>query len=756
MSSSVTDSDYSGSDSGSDYGSDYGSEESNVTETGTATTTGTGASSSTAECSSDAAAAKFGVSKVLTKLQNAKKFRIVSRRQDFPDDDDGAGDGDKGKKKKNKKKKKKGSKKKSKKANAKRKRKGKHASSSSSSSDASTSESSVEGSGGDPELARKNKKIGVSVLISATAEVDKAASKAGRQIVGNIRADFAAADSSAELDTVLDIAPAKEQVKAFDRYVHKLEKKRPFLARNNFLVRRLYHGTFAKCTIGFNGNTELCSMPECKLCSILREGFDLDAAPCWGARARAHPSLLTTSSGGSALTVTPKQAPLSQTMAAVLEGDESVSELDDNEDDDNNNAAGTGAGDDDDSSDSHVTIRRRLGAGLYFSPSPLEAEEYATLMPNPLGRHGRRVLLVAQVAVGNPYGTYMYTDEEIDDGVYDSLQGLEVDLEHPRGQFARSEFCVRDAAAALVTQVVVYASRERSLCPRCGVGVYYPDRAQRVIRSKFATFCSKRCGRQYAVALRAMRKLVARTPRKPDKWMASFWEETDSEEPCVMVDIWPGSVEWTMIEIEFKKSMPAINISKIYRVQNEHLYHRYIEELRSVRKKTSGNGNEKLLFHGTSSTEPSQVYTSEEGFDLRYSDWGMWGRASYFAARANYSHSYAYYEPSGHHTMFVAKVITGEAAQMDPNSGIQRPPLLTKDYPVVPTDQWGSPVKHAKELKANARIHKAKASAKRKVKVKHARYDTVTGFTGGTRVYMAYSFKAMPAYLVTYTVDNGW
>ena len=32
-----------------------------------------------------------------------------------------------------------------------------------------------------------------------------------------------------------------------------------------------------------------------------------------------------------------------------------------------------------------------------------------------------------------------------------------------------------------------------------------------------------------------------------------------------------------------------------------------------------------MLYHGTSKTDPQSIYDSEEGFDIRFSNVGMWG-----------------------------------------------------------------------------------------------------------------------------------
>ena len=38
-----------------------------------------------------------------------------------------------------------------------------------------------------------------------------------------------------------------------------------------------------------------------------------------------------------------------------------------------------------------------------------------------------------------------------------------------------------------------------------------------------------------------------------------------------------------------------------------------------------------MLFHGSRITSPELIFLSEEGFDIRFSKVGYWGRALYFA-----------------------------------------------------------------------------------------------------------------------------
>jgi hypothetical protein len=53
------------------------------------------------------------------------------------------------------------------------------------------------------------------------------------------------------------------------------------------------------------------------------------------------------------------------------------------------------------------------------------------------------------------------------------------------------------------------------------------------------------------------------------------------------------------------------------------------------------------MYHGTSATPPEIIYKSEEGFDMTYSNQGMWGHANYFAKNSSYSHGYSYSVPGG-------------------------------------------------------------------------------------------------------------
>ena len=183
-----------------------------------------------------------------------------------------------------------------------------------------------------------------------------------------------------------------------------------------------------------------------------------------------------------------------------------------------------------------------------------------------------------------------------------------------------------------------------------------------------------------------------------------------------------GTPEWSRVEKRMCETMPTVSIHKILRIQNEWLWKKYVQHKEMLYTKNNGKINELDLFHGTRSNEPKNIYDGDEGFDMRYSASGMWGQANYFAMNANYSNSYAHQTSNGCKEMFLAKVLTGESHKCPPNSSLRKPPV------------------------------KPGGATASQVQLSQVNYDTVTGHTGGSQVYMAYdNLKAYPAYLICYS-----
>lgn len=177
------------------------------------------------------------------------------------------------------------------------------------------------------------------------------------------------------------------------------------------------------------------------------------------------------------------------------------------------------------------------------------------------------------------------------------------------------------------------------------------------------------------------------------------------------------SDEYARVQGAFNCTLPQRKVNKIYRIQNKHLWTNYYAHSQRMLEVNNGILREELLFHGTRDNKPKLIYRGTDGFDMRHSRAGMWGRGNYFAMNASYSDLYAYQE-DGLRKMFAAWVLTGKAYDSRPDSALIKPPVWNEDAA-------DSQVKH--------------------------HYDTVTGMTGGTRVYITYDNRhAYPAYLIVY------
>ena len=166
-----------------------------------------------------------------------------------------------------------------------------------------------------------------------------------------------------------------------------------------------------------------------------------------------------------------------------------------------------------------------------------------------------------------------------------------------------------------------------------------------------------------------------------------------------------------------------VKLVSIKRIQNEFLWEKYHQHKERMSYKGSERINELELFHGSSSTAPEEIYKSEEGFDMRFSHQGMWGRGNYFAKDARYSCSYAH-EPDSHDVdpsqgkvkqIFLAIVLTGDSYVSSPDKSLRVPPYK-------PSESF-----------------------------EKVRYDTVNGVSAGSRIYITYSNdKAYPLYLISF------
>ena len=81
----------------------------------------------------------------------------------------------------------------------------------------------------------------------------------------------------------------------------------------------------------------------------------------------------------------------------------------------------------------------------------------------------------------------------------------------------------------------------------------------------------------------------------------------------------------------------------------------------NVKDINNGNSNTKLVWHGTRGNPPVSVFQGDQGFNIVYSNTGMWGRALYFAVNASYScPAYSYKVPgTDTYQVFLTEVVLG-------------------------------------------------------------------------------------------------
>lgn len=147
--------------------------------------------------------------------------------------------------------------------------------------------------------------------------------------------------------------------------------------------------------------------------------------------------------------------------------------------------------------------------------------------------------------------------------------------------------------------------------------------------------------------------------------------------------------------------LTAATLIKLQRIQNKSLWDFYsARKTRMCTANGTPNPQERRgVWHGTRHNDPSVIYEDvQDGFMMQYCEAGMWGRGLYFAKNAKYSNDYAWSIGAGRKTMMYTRLLTGEEIHMPPDSNIKVPP----------------------------------------VRPGKLRYDTISGDTNGSKVYIVY------------------
>jgi len=216
----------------------------------------------------------------------------------------------------------------------------------------------------------------------------------------------------------------------------------------------------------------------------------------------------------------------------------------------------------------------------------------------------------------------------------------------------------------------------------------------------------------------------------------SLWNSTQASQ-AIVLEVDATSGEFHDVVAKFVKDMPMAKVSKVERVQNDLLYKAYQGNFRILHERYTVNGMKlfkdadltKELWHGTSGTSPETVALSAFGTERAYSsDRCMWGAGNYFSTTTSYSNNYAYKIPgTNSRQMVLFEVLTGLVFDSPPNNGLKKPPPLPSDHTVMAKFGSSAPP--------------------------NLQYDSVTGITQNTRVYITYSTgvaQQYPHYIVTY------
>jgi hypothetical protein len=218
------------------------------------------------------------------------------------------------------------------------------------------------------------------------------------------------------------------------------------------------------------------------------------------------------------------------------------------------------------------------------------------------------------------------------------------------------------------------------------------------------------------------------------------WQQPQAEN-LHLAAVEPGSAEWVRLESRLRATVPSATLRRVERIQNVRLYASFDVQMTMLQNDLGGERpTVQELFHGTGRTPPHMIYNGQEGFDMRFCDQGLWGKASYFAVEAAYSNTdkYCYKNERGERELLVADVITGRTIELPPDASLRMPPEM-------PSMTWARPTPGI-ESGAAASMPSG------------TRYDSVTGVGGGggrSRIYMIYRHdRAYPKFRLTYVTDQ--
>ncbi|NWT98565.1 PAR12 polymerase, partial [Urocynchramus pylzowi] len=135
--------------------------------------------------------------------------------------------------------------------------------------------------------------------------------------------------------------------------------------------------------------------------------------------------------------------------------------------------------------------------------------------------------------------------------------------------------------------------------------------------------------------------------------------------------------EYNEIKQLFHQTMKNYSILKIQRIQNPSLWKVFQWQKEKMKRENGGKEvQEKRLFHGTDVTSMETICSQNFDWRICGSNGTNYGKGSYFARDARYSHAYCQATLQGHF-MFVVRVLVGDYVKG--NAAYVRPPMKCAD-----------------------------------------------------------------------------
>ncbi|XP_068257521.1 protein mono-ADP-ribosyltransferase PARP12-like isoform X1 [Nyctibius grandis] len=164
----------------------------------------------------------------------------------------------------------------------------------------------------------------------------------------------------------------------------------------------------------------------------------------------------------------------------------------------------------------------------------------------------------------------------------------------------------------------------------------------------------------------------------PNKACPVYWDQSALPDlGYKAVEVSNTTSEYNRIKQLFLQTMKTYDVVKIWRIQNPSLWKVFQWQKEQMKRENGGKEvNERLLFHGTKTSYMEAICIHNFDWRICGSNGTNYGKGSYFARDASYSHGYC--QPAVKtNVMFVARVLVGEYVKG--NAAYVRPPTKSVD-----------------------------------------------------------------------------